>query len=87
MDTYVQKLRLILFRAVFQENKKALEGLLYALLALPEGSIATIDIENPIELGKLILICRGFHRSFMQNICCSTPKTGKFIVTSSVFVC
>lgn len=43
-----------MFRAVFQENKKALEGLLYALLALPEGSIATIDIENPIELGKVI---------------------------------
>ena len=50
----MQKLRLILFRAVFQENKKALEGLLYALLALPEGSIAAIDIENPIELGKVI---------------------------------
>ena len=50
----MQKLHLILFRAVFQENKKALEGLLYALLALPEGSIATIDIENPIELGKVI---------------------------------
>ena len=43
-----------MFRAVFQENKKALEGLLYALLALPEGSIAAIDIENPIELGKVI---------------------------------
>ena len=43
-----------MFRAVFQENKKALEGLLYALLTLPEGSIAAIDIENPIELGKVI---------------------------------
>ncbi len=43
-----------MFRAVFQENKKALEGLLYALLSLPEGSIAAIDIENPIELGKVI---------------------------------
>ncbi len=43
-----------MFRAVFQENKKALTGLLYALLNLPDKSITSVMIENPIELGKVI---------------------------------
>ncbi|MBQ8913276.1 MAG: Rpn family recombination-promoting nuclease/putative transposase [Lachnospiraceae bacterium] len=43
-----------MFRAVFQENNKALEGLLYALLNLPYDSITSAVIENPIELGKSI---------------------------------
>ena len=43
-----------MFRAVFQENTKALTGLLYALLDLPEDSISSVKIENPIELGKII---------------------------------
>ncbi|MBQ9278983.1 MAG: Rpn family recombination-promoting nuclease/putative transposase [Lachnospiraceae bacterium] len=43
-----------MFRAVFQENKKALTGLLYALLNLPDKSITSVMVENPIELGKVI---------------------------------
>ena len=43
-----------MFKAVFQENMKALEGLLYALLNLPKGSINSIVVENPIELGKFV---------------------------------
>ncbi len=43
-----------MFKAVFQENMKALEGLLYALLNLPKGSINSIVVENPIELGRFV---------------------------------
>jgi predicted transposase/invertase (TIGR01784 family) len=43
-----------MFRAVLQKNKRALKGLLYALLGLPEGSITSVDILNPIEPGATI---------------------------------
>lgn len=43
-----------LFRAVFQTNKVALRGLLCALLRLNETDIRTIEILNPVELGKSI---------------------------------
>jgi predicted transposase/invertase (TIGR01784 family) len=43
-----------MFRAVMQRNEKALKGLLYALLNLPENSITDLLIMNPIELGKSI---------------------------------
>lgn len=43
-----------LFRAVFQENQNALKGLLYALLSLPEESITSVVVLNPIVLGEAI---------------------------------
>ncbi len=43
-----------MFRAVFQSNKKALKGVLCAILHLKEEDITDVNIENPIELGKSI---------------------------------
>lgn len=43
-----------MFRAVMQTNNQALTGLLYALLGLPEGSITSAEILNPIVLGESI---------------------------------
>ena len=43
-----------MFRAVLQENTYALKGLLCAILGLPEEEIQSIQIMNPIELGKSI---------------------------------
>ena len=43
-----------LFRAVFQENQNALKGLLYVLLSLPEESITSVVVLNPIVLGEAI---------------------------------
>ena len=43
-----------MFRAVMQTNNKALTGLLYALLDLPEGSIRSVIVLNPIILGESI---------------------------------
>lgn len=43
-----------MFRAVLQKNENALKGLLYALLSLPEGSITSVVILNPIVLGETI---------------------------------
>ena len=43
-----------MFRAVLQENTYALKGLLCAILGLPEGEIQSVQIMNPIELGKAI---------------------------------
>ncbi len=43
-----------MFRAVLQENTYALKGLLCAVLGLSEGEIQSIQIMNPIELGKSI---------------------------------
>lgn len=43
-----------MFRAVMQKNNRALTGLLYALLDLPEGSITSAEILNPIVLGESI---------------------------------
>lgn len=43
-----------MFRAVFQKNQNALKGLIYALLSLPEGSITSVVIQNPIILGDAI---------------------------------
>ena len=43
-----------MFRAVLQKNENALKGLLYALLSLPEGSITSVVILNPIVLGESI---------------------------------
>lgn len=43
-----------LFRAVFQSNRKALEGLLCALLHLKPDDIKSLIIQNPIEIGDTI---------------------------------
>ena len=43
-----------MFRAVLQENKNALIGLVSSLLHLNPTDIQSIDIQNPIELGKSI---------------------------------
>ena len=43
-----------MFKAVMQKNKHVLEGLLYTLLSLPKGSIAQLEIVNPIVLGEAI---------------------------------
>lgn len=41
-----------MFRAVLQKNRKVLTGLICALLHLNEKDITTVEITNPIELGK-----------------------------------
>lgn len=43
-----------LFRAVFQERPKALEGLCRVVLGLKETDIVSVTLQNPIELGKNI---------------------------------
>lgn len=43
-----------MFRAVFQSNKKALNGLLCAILHLAPEQIRSTKITNPIELGEAI---------------------------------
>ena len=43
-----------MFKAVLQKNKRALTGLLAALLSKPVESIMDIEIMNPIELGEAI---------------------------------
>ena len=44
-----------MFHSVFQNNIKALKGLLCALLHLPKDSITDIQIMNPIEFGNDIM--------------------------------
>jgi len=44
-----------MFHSVLQNNIKALNGLLCALLHLPKDSITDIQIMNPIEFGKDIM--------------------------------
>lgn len=41
-----------LFKAFLQENKKALTGLISALLHLPWGKVRRVRVENPIVLGE-----------------------------------
>lgn len=43
-----------MFKAVLQQNEKALRGLICALLSLRESEIKSLQILNPIELGKTI---------------------------------
>lgn len=43
-----------MFKAVFQENRKALEGILCALLGLERSNIESIIITNPIEYGNRV---------------------------------
>lgn len=43
-----------LFRAVFQERPKALEGLCRVVLGLNENDIVSVTLKNPIELGKTL---------------------------------
>ncbi len=43
-----------LFRAVFQERPKALEGLCCVVLGLTENDKVSVTLRNPIELGKAI---------------------------------
>ena len=43
-----------LFRATFQRNNSALKGLICAILWLKPEDVATVEIKNPIELGKNI---------------------------------
>ena len=41
-----------LFRAVFQERPKALEGLCRVVLGIKESDTVSVTLQNPIELGK-----------------------------------
>ena len=43
-----------MFKVVFQENRKALEGILCALLSLDRNDIESIIIVNPIEYGDRV---------------------------------
>ena len=43
-----------LFRALLQQNNKVLKGLISALLHLTLNEIFSVEITNPIELGKSI---------------------------------
>lgn len=43
-----------MFKAVLQKNKKALTGLLSALLSMPVKEIVDVNVTNPIELGETI---------------------------------
>ena len=43
-----------MFKAVLQKNKRALSGLLCALLGYRESQIQDIELLNPIELGKAV---------------------------------
>ena len=43
-----------MFKVVFQENRKALEGILCALLGLDRNDIESIVIVNPIEYGDRV---------------------------------
>lgn len=43
-----------LFRALLQSNNKVLKGLISALLHIPIHQIQSVEIRNPIELGKSI---------------------------------
>lgn len=43
-----------MFRSVMQSNKKVLTGLLCSLLHLDPGDIRSVEVLNPIELGKTI---------------------------------
>ena len=42
-----------MFRAVLQTSKKALTGLVSALLHINPADVKSIEIQNPIELGKV----------------------------------
>ena len=41
-----------LFRALLQENNNVLKGLIASLLHIPVQDISSVEITNPIELGK-----------------------------------
>lgn len=43
-----------MFRAILQSNEKVLRGLIGSLLHLKQEEIQTVEIKNPIELGKAI---------------------------------
>lgn len=43
-----------LFRALLQQNNKVLKGLISSLMHLPLAEIISVEITNPIELGKSI---------------------------------
>ncbi|MBR1389860.1 MAG: PD-(D/E)XK nuclease family transposase, partial [Lachnospiraceae bacterium] len=43
-----------MFRAVLQTDQTALKGLVSAVLHLPMDEISSLEIMNPIELGKSI---------------------------------
>ena len=43
-----------MFKAVLQRNKRALTGLLSALLSMPVEQIIDVEITNPIELGETV---------------------------------
>ncbi len=43
-----------LFRALLQSNNKVLKGLISALIHIPIDQILSVEIRNPIELGKSI---------------------------------
>ena len=43
-----------LFRALLQQNNKVLKGLIGALLHLSLNEIISVEITNPVELGKSI---------------------------------
>lgn len=41
-----------LFRAMLQRNNKVLKGLISSLLHMPDNKVISVEITNPIELGK-----------------------------------
>ena len=43
-----------MFRAILQSNEKVLRGLISSLLHLKPEEIQSVEIKNPIELGKAI---------------------------------
>ena len=43
-----------MFRAVLQENKIVLKGLICSLLHLKDSEVSSVEITNPIQLGKSI---------------------------------
>ena len=43
-----------MFRAIVQSNEKVLRGLIGSLLHLKQEEIQTVEIKNPIELGKAV---------------------------------
>lgn len=43
-----------MFRAILQSNEKVLRGLIGSLLHLKQEEIQTVEIKNPIELGKAV---------------------------------
>ena len=80
-----------MFKVVFQENRKALEGILCALLGLDRNDIESIAIVNPIEYGdrvddktmvldiKLIRICSELLNRYVKSGNAYACKIARFL--------